>query len=121
MASRALLKIKINQNLPFRFLSKTNSILTRSVVPLAQPEASKLSLNNNFSLLGGVTYSLFARQMGTSKSPSTSRGRHPLSDEDDEDFDGKSDDESEFDDEFNDGEDEEEEEEAPKKKFSSRK
>jgi hypothetical protein len=86
MASRMLLKIKINQSLPLRFLPKSNSILTRSIAPIAKPDAP---------LLGGMTHNLFARQMGTSRSPATPRGSHRVSDEkeEDEDFDGDNDDE----------------------------
>jgi hypothetical protein len=88
MASRMLLKIKINQSLPLRFLPKSNSILTRSIAPIAKPDAP---------LLGGMTHNLFARQMGTSRLPATPRGSHRVSDEkeedEDEDFDGDNDDE----------------------------
>jgi hypothetical protein len=113
-----LLKIKINQSLPLRFLPKSNSILTRSIAPIAKPDAP---------LLGGMTHNLFARQMGTSRSPANPRGSHRVSDEieEDEDFDGDNDDEFDddvdtFDIDENDLDDDDDQDEveevAPKKK-----
>ncbi|WJX93920.1 hypothetical protein P8452_75394 [Trifolium repens] len=123
MASRMLLKIKIN----LRFLPKPCSILTRSNTPIAKPEAPQIF--NKFSVLSGMTHNLFARQMGTSRSPANPRGSHRVSDEieEDEDFDGDNDDEFDDDDvdtfdidenDLDDDDQDEVEEVAPKKKSS---
>ncbi|KAK7313031.1 hypothetical protein VNO77_37369 [Canavalia gladiata] len=113
MATKTLLKLKPNLNLPLRFLRNPASVLTRSLAPITRPEASTLFQTSTFPLPG-----MFARQMGTNRSPRVISRREEEEEEDLED------DEDEFDvnDEFEDldgddldnDEEEEEEEEKPR-------
>ncbi|RDX77551.1 hypothetical protein CR513_42314, partial [Mucuna pruriens] len=127
MATRTLLKLKSNLNLPLRFLRNPTLVLTRPVTSFARPETPSLFKSSTAPFPG-----MLARQMGTARSP---RGVSRTDEDDDDDFgdedmDSDDVDEGEFDlndefddsdgDDFDDGDEEEEKPKGKKKTYSDK-